>query len=432
MKKNFKLVKRYHFLAVVGFILLAFISSGCSVQKNAAASTEPGQKQEGQIPKVIVQKVQKKDISNIIVAGGQLVAGQSAVIGPKITGKVAAVPVNMGSRVKQGDVVLRLEDTDLQAQVQQAEAQVEVARANYEVAQKNIENAAVQLERYSQLLEEGAISQDNYDSIKLKYDQANSGVPAASIKQSEAALMLQKSQLANTVVTSPISGVVALRNADPGEIVSANTPAITVVDLSRMKVEFKVGEKEIGQLQMGQKVEVYVKAVQPKPFSGEIIALAPAADQQAKSFPVEVIIPNSKETLKQGMYAEVHLVAGQVKAIPAVPVDAVVSRGEQKVVYVVKDDQVEQRTVKTGIADEKFVAITGGLNPGEQVVINGQQNLKDGAKVMVQSGNPGATGQKTPGLSDQTPGQAGQSPQGNGQGKENRSGKTGTAGQEDK
>ena len=399
------------------------------MQKNSATAQNT-EKPGGQVPRVTVQKVQNKDISNKVLVGGQLVARQSAVLAPKITGKVTAVNVNMGSWVKQGDVVLRLDDADLQAQVQQSQAQVEVARANYEVTQKTQENAAEQLNRYKRLLEEAAISQDNYDAMKLKYDQAASGVPAATVKQTEATLMVQKSQLANTVVTAPISGVVAQRNAEPGEIIGPTTQAITIVDLGHMKVELNVGEKVISQLQIGQKAEVYVKSVQPQPFVGEISALSPAADSQSKSFPVEVTIPNAGDILKQGMYAEVHLVAGQSKGVIAVPVEAVVSRGEQKIVFVVKGEQVEQRQVVTGITDGKFVAIDKGLKPGEQVVLSGQQNLKDGAKVEVQSGSPELSGQKSSDSSGQKSGQSGKSQQGSAQGDGSKPADSGKAGQE--
>ncbi|OPY59330.1 MAG: Macrolide export protein MacA [Pelotomaculum sp. PtaU1.Bin035] len=291
--------------------------------------------------------------------------------------------MEVGSVVGAGSVLFTLDDSDLRAQVRQYEAAVSVARAKQKVAGDNRENAAKQYERYRQLFEQGAISADAFDSYVLKLEQAQSEEPDANLAQSEAALAYQRNQLANTVITSPIAGTVAQRGVDVGSIVSSSTQAVTIVDLSRVKVQVSVGEQQIGKIRQEQEVKVVVPAVRAEPFTGVVSNLSPAADSNTKSYLVEVKMDNPGQLLKQGMFTEVHFTTDRSEGVLTVPVDALAERSGSSVVLTVQDGQARENPVKTGISDGKVTEIISGLQEGDQVIVLGQQGLVNGSKVVV-------------------------------------------------
>ncbi|OPX92232.1 MAG: Multidrug resistance protein MdtA precursor [Pelotomaculum sp. PtaB.Bin104] len=380
---------------LTGVFMLSLTLSGCgnSLTTQASGAKSPA------VP-VAVETAKRGDVVKELVASGQLVGEQSVVVSPKITGKVASVPVEVGSAVNAGDVLFTLDDFDIRVQVQQSEASVSVAQAKQKVAEDSRDNAAKQYDRYKQLFEQGAVSADTFDSYALKLQQAQSEEPEATLAQSQAALAYQRNQLANTVIVSPIAGIVALRNVDVGGVVSSTTQAITVVDLSRVKVQVSVGEQQIGKIKQGQEVKVFVPAVRADSFTGVVANLSPAADAKTKGYMIEVKMDNPGQALKQGMFAEVHIATDRSEGALTVPVNALVARSDGSVVYTVQNGVAKEVQVKAGISDGRVTEITGGLQEGDQVVVLGQQSLVDGARVLVGGGEdkansqPGAQGKQ--------------------------------------
>ncbi|MCL6634433.1 MAG: efflux RND transporter periplasmic adaptor subunit [Peptococcaceae bacterium] len=375
---------RFIFL-LAGTLWLALFFSGCARWGQTA-----GTGGKGTAVPVAVEVVRRGEVVKELVASGQLMGEHSVIISPKISGKVASVPVGMGSEVRAGDVLFTLDDSDLSAQVRQAEAAVAAARARLNTALQNRENAVRQYERYKQLYEQGAISADTFEAYSLKLEQAKSEEPEASLAQSEAALAYQRNQLANTVITSPISGTVAQCSVEVGSVVSPSTQAVTVVDLSTMKVQVAVGEQHIGKIKQGQEVKVVVPAVQAGPFTGTVAALSPAVDPKTRSYLLEVRMDNPGRILKQGMFAEVHIVTDRSEGALTVPVDALVARSGGSVVFIVQEGQAREKQVQTGISDGRVTEIVSGLNEGDQVIVMGQQGLVDGSRVVVGGGKPEA------------------------------------------
>jgi len=376
-------MERISAFILAGVLTLSLAFTGCGQNSTPAQQGAGG---KGPAVPVAVETARRGDVAKELVASGQLVGEQCVVVSPKITGKVASVPVEVGTAVNAGDTLFTLDGSDIRAQVQQYEAAVEVARAKQKVAGENRENATKQYERYKQLFEQGAISADAFDSYVLKLEQALSEEPEANLAQSQAALNYQRNQLANTVIVSPIAGTVAQRNVEVGNVVSSSTQAVTVVDLSRVKVQVSVGEQQIGKIKQGQEVNVIVPAVRTEPFTGVVTNLSPAADAKTKSYLVEVKMDNPGQTLKQGMFAEVHIATDKSEGALTVPVDALVARSGGNVVYTVQDGVAREVQVKTGISDGKVIEIVSGLQEGDQVIVLGQQGLVDGSRVAVSGG----------------------------------------------
>ncbi|WP_027717631.1 efflux RND transporter periplasmic adaptor subunit [Desulfovirgula thermocuniculi] len=335
---------------------------------------------------VAVQKVQRATVEKELVVGGQVAGIRKAVVGPKVSGRVADVAVALGQYVAAGAVLFELDRTEVESQLRQARANLTRAEENKKLADINRENARKKLERYKELFAAGAVSQDAYEQVLAEYERAMVKTAEADLEGARAQLEVLEAQLANMTVRAPFGGLVSKVNVNVGEVVSPSSQCVELVDIGRVKVAVSVGEEEVNRLRVGQECRVVVAAAGPGPFTGKITAIGPAADDKSKAFNVEVTVDNPEGLLKPGMYAEVHLVVGRAENALAVPVDAVVSKGNKKAVFVVEGDTARERAVVTGISDGKLVEVKEGLAGDEQVVVVGQQGLTDGAKVVVSGG----------------------------------------------
>jgi len=296
---------------------------------------------------------------------------------------VASVPVEMGDRVKAGQLLVQLDTTDIALQVQQAEAALEVALAGQRSARAALENARANLARTEELFRQGVASQRDLDNARLAFDQASAGVADAQVKQAEAALASARQQLANSSITSPIAGWVSSRRIDPGEMASPTNPLLTIVDISSVFAECNVPESEVGRLKLGQKVPVKIPAVQAEPLEGELVNLAPAADQQSKAFAARIKLANPDGQIKPGMFAEVELSTLTRENVLVIPKEALVEKSGQLVVLTVKEGRAVETPVRTGISDGLQVEILEGLNAGDQVIVAGQNIVQNNARVEI-------------------------------------------------
>lgn len=372
-------------LMIAGIVVLLILILVIARYSRNRTSTQTA---EGMAVPVAVTEVKRGEINKELVASGQIVGEQSVAVSPKISGRVASVNVELGAVVNAGDVLFSLDDTEIRAQVMQSQANVEVMEARKKSADQNRKYTARQFERYKQLYEQGAISAEAFETYRLKLEQAESEEPAALLAQARATLAYQLSILSNTVITSPINGEVAAKNVEVGNMVSPGAQSMLVVNLERVKVQVAVGEQHIGKLKQGQEVSVIVSAAREEPFTGVIASLSSAADPKTKSFYLEVKLENPDRVLKQGMFAEVHISIDHKENVLTVPVDAVLQRSGENLVYTVADGIARENRVEVGISNGKLAEITGGLNEGDQVIVLGQQGLVDGAKVTVAGGTP--------------------------------------------
>lgn len=375
--------------AGAGVRLLAAALAAAAVALYGCARSQQAQAPGGQArppAAVAVQKVQRATIEKELVVGGQVAGIRKAVVGPKVSGRVADVAVALGQYVPAGAVLFELDRTEIEGQLRQARANLAKAEEDKRLADINRENARKKLERYKELFAAGAVSQDAYEQVQSEYERAMVKTAEAQLESARAQVEVLEAQLANMTVRAPFGGLVSKVNVNLGEVVSPSSQCVELVEISRVKVAVTVGEEEVNRLQAGQECRVVVAAAGSEPFTGRITAVSPAADEKSKAFNVEVTVDNPRGLLKPGMYAEVHLVVGRAENVPAVPVDAVVAKGNKKAVFVVEGDTARERPVTTGISNGKLVEVREGLAGDEQVVVVGQQGLTDGAKVIVSGG----------------------------------------------
>ncbi|HHW40020.1 MAG TPA: efflux RND transporter periplasmic adaptor subunit [Syntrophomonadaceae bacterium] len=371
-------------LLAAGLVVILLVAVGIGL-RIARREKPAGQSETGPVP-VEVMAVERGEVKRVVDITGRVAPEVEVNIIPKVPGRIRSITVDVGDRVREGQVLAKIDDAELVAALHNAEAGLAVAEANARIAAAALEDARRNLDRMKQLYDAGAVSQQQLEQAQLNYDRAAAGVAEAQVRQARAAVEAARVQLANTVLTSPVDGVVTARFADPGAMAGTTQPIMTVAAIDQVQVQVSVTGDDINRLKAGQEVPVQVSAAGDQDFKGKIARISPAADARSKMYPVEITIPNPGHLLKPGMFAEVKLATEIRRDAVRVPVQAVLDKEGRKVVYVVEGGRARERRVETGIADERYVEIISGLRHGERVVITGQEFLADGAAVTVTGG----------------------------------------------
>jgi RND family efflux transporter MFP subunit len=305
-------------------------------------------------------------------ATGSLEGIREANVNSETQGRILSVAVNNGSRIGQGAAIV-IVDNELKAiGLKQAEAQRLTAEAS-------LEKAKIDAKRTNDLQSSGAVTKSQIELAELQVKSAE-----ATLKAAESGESLAKRQLSDATVRSPFAGVVAMRYVNQGELLSNNTKVATIVDDSKMKLKIPISELDVTLIKLGDKVKVTVDAISGKEYEGVISTISSKADM-ARSYTVEVEIPNAERELKSGMFARAEIDREAARTVPTVPIAAIINNGTRQQVFTVDEKWIAHlKGVKLGTTTTDRAEIVEGLNQGETVVTFGQPQLKDGAKVKVQ------------------------------------------------
>ncbi len=246
--------------------------------------------------------------------------------------------------------------------------------------------------------------QAQFQAKQTPYTDADLQAAVAAVAQAESAVALAQANLDQMTVVAPFDGVVSQRLLGPGSLASSSTPVV-VLTSNTIEVHVTVEEARVGQVRPGQAVQLSVPAYPSVAFPAKVVTIAPAGDARAHTFDAKIVPDTQDERLLPGMYAQVSVVAAQKNDAVLVPKEAIVQQAGNQIVYVSDNGRAAARQVQTGMTDDKSVEIVGGVVAGEQVVVVGQNGLRDGAPIQV--ANAPAQGQG---------GQGGQGQQGQGQG----------------
>lgn len=330
-----------------------------------------------------------------------------------MSGRISAIRVQVGDRVRQGDIIAELENSDIKARLDQARAGLEQARAVQEQlaaarqqaeaslrqAEANAANSKANLERIQALFEAGAVSRQQLEQAQTAWEVSQAQVEAAraglkaieaqqagsraQVASAEAAVRQAEVALDNTYIKAPCDGIVATRLLDPGEI--AQGPIVVLVADEKLEVVFQVTEQDIIYLKQGQEVRVQVAAAGAE-LKGIISTVSPAADQRTRTYTVKASLPAGQAGLKPGMTATVYYPTLKAENAVVVPKNAVVNRGGEEIVFIVENGRAVGRRVSTGLADSQKVEIKEGLSEGAAIVVKGQEFLNEGQAVEVVNG----------------------------------------------
>jgi len=314
---------------------------------------------------------------------GTLAPLVEATVKAKVAGELEAVPVREGEAVARGQVLARIDRTELLARVAAREADVEAARAQLLWAEKN---RATQ----KALLEKGFISQIAFDNV-----QSNHDVAAARLRAAEAELALARKSLGDAALVAPFAGVVAERHAKPGERVAVDARVLTLVDLSRMELEASVPATAIAEVRVGQPVRFRVDGFGEREFAGRTERINPATAPGSRAISVYAVVDNPDASLRKGMFAQGVLMLGRSERALVVPASAVREEAGAAWVYAIADGEVRRRKVKVTQPDAAGrVQVLEGLQAGERIVRNNLGALREGSLVRLAGPRPDAAARR--------------------------------------
>lgn len=409
---------RFAVLLVLLVAVAAFIAAcggpKANVRKEEAANTPPP------AVEVTTAAAIKRDLPRFFEATGSLAGDQQTDVAPQTSGKVVAVGVDIGSPVRRGQMLVRLDDAELKLRVEQATAQVNQAKASVRQAEEKIglrpgqafdpnrvaEVAAARvtldlaeknLKRAEKLIESGDVSRQFYDQQRAQRDQlkeqydvalaqarqnyAAVEVARTNVANAEAALALAKQNLSYAVIPAPMDGFVSERTADLGEYVSPQQKVATIVRTNPLRVRIDVPEQAIPEVRVGQAVSATTSAWPDRNFAGRVARIAPNVSAQSRTLTVEAEIDNGSGALKPGQFATVRILQERADPAVLVPARAVVTEAGVSRVFVIKDGHAEQRLVQTGQTEGDLIEIRQGVAADEQVATSNQQQLTDGIAI---------------------------------------------------
>ena len=343
-------------------------------------------------------KAEKGEIRERLLLTGSLKPKEQVDVTPKSTGRVERILVHVGDRVKVGDLIAELERDELEQQVRRAEAAIEVSRAALAQRQAELVNAEAVLSRAEKLREDGLIAPQDYEMQRTQAAVVRSQVKLseAQVRQAEAELRELRIRLEQTRIYAPIHGQVAARYVDVGALVSPNTPLVKLVNLSTLITSANVPERDVGKLRVGNRALVRVDAFGDREFTGRVARIAPVLDAATRSANIEIEIPNPGGLLKAEMFARVELELGTTREAVLIPREALVYRGAQAGVYLIKGDRPEFQPIETGLTQGDKVEVLANLEPGTEIVGQGSAMLSEGDRIRIagpgRTGGPGGAG----------------------------------------
>lgn len=402
---NLGLLARAH---VAGLVLLALFAGACKSGYPAGQSQARQGGERGEARQVRVARVAEIPIGASINVTGTLAAKDEATLSVKTPGRLSAITVDLGSVVRRGQVLARVEEQDYRLRIQQAEAALQQARARLGLkpedtdervdaeqtgtvrqARALLEEARQNRERVATLVEQGVVARAEFERADSAHKVALSRYQDAveEIRNRQALLAQRRTELAlarqaltDTIIAAPFDGIVQEKRASVGEYLNAGAPVVTIVRVNPLRFRAEVPEREAGQVRAGQQVRVTVDG-DPAAHLGRVVRISPAINQQNRILIVEAEI-NNRGGLRPGGFARAEIVTDSSKLAVTVPSSAVVTFAGIEKVIVVNNGKAQERPVTTGRRTAEWTEVVAGVNVGDPVVLE-PGNLQSGQSVNV-------------------------------------------------
>ena len=393
-------VRRLLFPAA-SILSLALVVSACgSEAKSISSESRP------EPVAVATATVESRAIERYLRVTGSLAADEQAEVSAETVGRVIETPVERGSRVEAGTVLVRVSAAETSAQLQEAEANAAQIEArlgltpgqpfdpervpDVRTAKASLDLARAEFERIQSLLDQKVVSRSEYDQRRTQVEAAREQYQAArnvaeqsyrSLEAARARVVLARKSVSDTTIRAPFAGLVAERVVSVGDYVTRGTRVATVVRIDPMRVQLTVPEQAVSLVRVGQPVRLTVDAYPGEEFAANVRFVSPALAERQRALTVEAIAPNRDGRLKPGLFAAASI--QQPPGAPAllVPANAIETVSGTSRVYVVKDDKVEERIVTTGQTAGDRIEITSGVAQGDAVALDPRGKLADGMPV---------------------------------------------------
>lgn len=346
---------------IVIIILVLGLLAFFKIKFFTSPSSGPSGPQTGKAPVVVTGFiVRTENVNDKITASGTLMANKEVMLVPETSGKIISIQFNEGSTVSKGDLLVKINDADLQAQLKRLKLQEKLAS----------ETEA----RHKQLLSAGGISQEEYDNILMQYN---------SVK---AEIELVQAQIAKTEIYAPFNGKVGLLNVYEGSYVNQTTTIASIQQVTPLKIDFNVPEKYVSQIKIGQSFSFFVAGDTAK-YNANVIAVEPRVDVSTRTLLVRAITPNTSGAIFPGVYANIEFPIADINSAFMIPTQAVVPILKGQKVFVNNNGISKEVIIKTGLRKEDKIQVTEGLRAGDTIIVNGVMQLKKGMPLKMKAVN---------------------------------------------
>ncbi|HWY37868.1 MAG TPA: efflux RND transporter periplasmic adaptor subunit [Bacteroidia bacterium] len=337
-------------IAVLAAIKIIFLSP-----KQQQGGQQQGNKQVPAVP-VTVVIVKSATVENKITVSGNILANEEAMLKSETAGKMISLEVNEGAEVQKGQLIAKINDATLQAQLKKAKVQQKLAQEKEQ--------------RLKQLLAVKGISQDEYDVALTALNSANADID------------LLNAQIMETEVRAPFNGIIGLKNISEGNYINTSDIIASIQQIDPVKTDFSVPEKYTSMVHVNDTVLITVEGTK-KQYKGKVYAIDPKIDANTRSLKVRAICHNNKRDIFPGSYAQVDLILRSENSV-IVPTMAVIPDLRGQKTYVVRNGKAEMITIETGSRTDATIEVTKGLKNGDTLVTGGILSLKNGSPVKIQ------------------------------------------------
>jgi RND family efflux transporter MFP subunit len=380
---------------------------------------------------VVTQPVQRENIARKIVTNGTFESDEKAMIGPKVGGKIMEISVDEGYRVQKGQILVRMDDTELKLDLKRNEATIEELRARLESAKSEVESARARLtaaqaavnrsqadmklktleeKRIERLVKNQSLPQQRYDYAKSAFDMAKASLEAsqadvesaqaglksvqaglktteASLSSGEKLLAIARERLQDTHIPAPISGVISKKIMNIGDVCDTGKTILILEKVDLLELRAKVSSEYLQQVKAGLPVAIYPDGISD-PIQASIERVNPAIDPVDRSVEIVCKIPNPSGILKPGLFAKMEITAQVFQQAVIIPSFSIVERNNQKVVFIAENDRAKMIAVDIAQyeAEEKNI-ILKGLSGNEMLIVEGQNELAGNELLQIKKGS---------------------------------------------
>lgn len=438
---------RYMAGKFVAVILTLCIStsflSGCNNKENTKQETGT------ETINVEVEQAEIQDIQVLKEFPGKLKAYQEIMVLPKIPGKILKVHVKVGQAVQKDDLLIELDGSDVELQLNQAQASYNSAKLSVDLSRQKLNDLKTQKVELDDAINSISNSIKEFDKNMQKADPSGNGQKSepglslsagkqalpglqaadspqdplafkrqelnqklveleaarrgienaikqlpynedtldAQLKQAKIGFDMAMNSKNNLRLLSPITGIVSSLTAETGGMVGQTMAPVSVIDIKKMVMDINLSEYDINKVQAGQKIKVFVDAVQEEALEGEIEWVGPSADARSQSYPVRIVVNNTKESLKPGMFARAALVMDTRSDAVTVAKNSILREQGSYYIFVTKEDKVIKKEVRLGLENRGRIEILSGISSEDTVVVKGQEYLSEDSTIQIVRGD---------------------------------------------
>lgn len=348
-------------------LFLVIIIVGCGKEKKQVVAKKD--------PTIVVRlgDVRQERIENRLEQVGSLKATQDTVIRAEIAGQITEIAFEEGKPIRKGELLVQLKDDKFRAQMKNDEALIQQL-------QIRLANRQKEKERNTPLLDKKLVSAQQFDNLQSEIKELE-----AQINQARASMALNNEKLKDASIHAPIDGTTGARTISIGDYIEIGDTVATIVLLNPLEIEFKVPEKNIPAISIGENVDLTVDAYPGTPFVGTVFFIAPDVDLKTRMAVVKARIPNEKGLLKPGMFARVSLILEVHENAILVPTFSILRMETDYYLYYLQDKKPKKQVVKIGKRTEEWTEITnpGPLKPGMKVVTEGKYATTEDAPIRI-------------------------------------------------